>query len=183
MTEYTKEKIWSTAWLNCRLSNPLISLLFPTIWTPGTGYCRLLATAKNSKTTIRHTDSIPPGLFLQLPRISFQNLGFHWTPICHSSRSFISGLGPIRLITLFVHCFPKQSGKALLWLRDTSVFTNAVNLRDGSRLQLWRTGAKRRQKELSDIYCNKSKNKGGEFYPRGGGRGGKGVLKDAQGIF
>ena len=33
---------------------------------------------------------------------------------------------------MFVHYFPKQSGKALLQLRDTSVFTNAVNLRDGS---------------------------------------------------
>ena len=34
------------------------------------------------------------------------------------------------------------------------------------------TGAKRRQKELSDIYCYKNKNKEGEFYPRGGGKGG-----------
>ena len=42
------------------------------------------------------------------------------------------------------------------------------------------TGAKRQQKELSDIYCYKNKNKEGEFYPKGGG---KGVLQDAQGIF
>ena len=42
------------------------------------------------------------------------------------------------------------------------------------------TGAKPQQKELSDIYCYKNKNKEGEFYPRGGG---KGVLQDAQGIF
>ena len=65
-------------------------------------------------------------------------------------------------------------------MRDTSVFTNAVNLRDGSQVQLRRTGGKRRQKELSDIYYNKNKNKEGEFYPRGVGRG---VLQDAQGIF